>query len=80
MPHGFRAGGRQNNVRDIKHETCKDRVSRCLHGSVQLNGLSDEAGSCGARFMHNGVVSSGSPVDIAHVPRMAAQIYSYLKT
>ena len=36
--------------------------------------------SSGARVMYDGVVSSGSPADIAHVPRKDAQIYSRSKT
>ena len=36
--------------------------------------------SSGARVMYDGVVSSGSPADIAHVPRKDAQIYSHSKT
>ena len=36
--------------------------------------------SSGARVMFDGVVSSGSPADIAHVPRKDAQIYFHSKT
>ena len=36
--------------------------------------------SIGARVMHDGVVSSVSPADIAYVPRKAAQICSHSKT
>ena len=36
--------------------------------------------SSGARVMHDGEVSSGSPVDIAYVPRNAAQIHSHSGT
>ena len=38
------------------------------------------ADSSGARVLYDGVVSSSSPADIAHVPRKDAQIYFHSKT